>query len=58
MKTVLQISLATLASSVRAFNAETHLITARIAYDILSLKNPQALSQATELLSKYSDRIT
>jgi hypothetical protein len=44
--------------SVRAWNSETHLIIARIAYEILEHEDPDALDRADDLLRKYSDDIT
>jgi hypothetical protein len=44
-----------LACTVLGWNSETHLLTARIAYDILSKENPSALQAAEDLLDKFSD---
>lgn len=41
-----------------AWNSETHLMTAKRAYDILQEKNPAALQKAEEVLSKFSDYST
>lgn len=45
-------------ASVLAWNSETHLLTTRLAYDILKKEAPEALTKAEELLAKYSDDIT
>jgi len=42
-------------SKIMAWNSETHLMTAKFAYDMLKSKNPSALSNAETLLKKYSD---
>jgi hypothetical protein len=43
---------------VQAFNSETHLLIARVAYDILQEENPTALKAAEDMLETYSDTIT
>ena len=47
-----------LAATVKAFNSETHLLIARVAYDILQEENPTALKAAESMLKSYSDSIT
>ena len=47
-----------LAASVLGWNSETHLLTARIAYDILQKENPSVLAKAEALLDKFSDYST
>jgi len=45
-------------SQIMAWGGQTHLMTAKRAYDILKTKNPAALSKAEEVLRKYSDADT
>ena len=47
-----------LASIVGAWNGETHLLIARMAYDILKKESPTALNKAESLLRIYSDSLT
>lgn len=42
-------------TQIAAWNSETHLMTARKAYDILKQKNPAALQKAEDVLTKFSD---
>ena len=44
--------------AIRAWNLQTHMIIARIAYDILEKESPDALRIAEEILSLYSDDVT
>ena len=41
-----------------AWNGETHLLIARMAYDMLESHNPSALEKAQALLGEYSDFLT
>lgn len=45
-------------AQVNAWNSETHLLIARMAYDMLKKSDPTALSKAETLLRVYSDRFT
>lgn len=44
-------------ATIRAWNLQTHMIIARIAYDILEKESPGALRIAEEILSLYTDDI-
>ena len=44
--------------TISAWNGETHLLIARMAYDILKKDDPAALAKAETLLKKYSDDIS
>ena len=44
--------------AVNAWNSETHLLIARMAYDILKKDNPTVLNKAEALLRVYSDSLT
>ena len=46
------------ASFTQAWNYRSHLIMARIAYDILKEEDPEALKKANELMLKFSDKNT
>ena len=41
-----------------AFNLQTHMLTARVAYEILKQEDPAALSKAEALLNQYADAVT
>ena len=47
-----------LIAQVSAWNGETHLLIARMAYDKLKKSNPAALNKAEALLALYSDSFT
>ena len=40
-----------------SYNFETHMVIARIAYDILSKEDPATLSKAKALLEMYQDQV-
>jgi hypothetical protein len=58
MKFMLNLCVLALINTVAAWNSETHLLIARMAYDILKKENPQALTKAETLLKVYSDSFT
>jgi len=47
-----------LIGTISAWNGETHLLIARMAYDILKKDDPTTLAKAEALLRKYSDKLT
>ena len=47
-----------LSATLRAWNLQTHMTIARIAYDILEKDSPDALRIAEAYLGLYSDNIT
>jgi len=58
MKFMYNLCVLALINTVAAWNSETHLLIARMAYDILKTENPQALTKAENLLKVYSDHFT
>ena len=57
MRSIL-ISVFCIIGAVNAWNSETHLLIARMAYDILKKDNPVVLNKAEDLLKIYSDNLT
>jgi hypothetical protein len=58
MKFNILISVFCTIGAVNAWNSETHLLIARMAYDILKKDNPVVLNKAEDLLQIYSDNLT